>query len=115
MNKVLLILILITPNAFSSVLPLSENHWGNPEFVNNFLGSYGVISAVEPPINYEIYIDLRRLRGSFDKDPVAAVEQLKSRVSEDKSPVYDFFLGQVLYEQNKEAEALSAYLPPVSG
>lgn len=101
--------------AYSKVLPLSENHWGNPEFVDNFLGSYGVISAVEPPINYDIYIDLRRLQKSFDKTPLEAVEKIKSRAAaEDKSAVYDFLLGQVLYEQRKETEALTAYLKAVS-
>lgn len=100
--------------AYSKVLPLSENNWGNPEFVNNFLGSYGVISAVEPPINYEIYVDLRRLREIFDKNPAEAVEKIKSRAAEDKSVVYDFLLGQVLYEQRNETEALTAYLKAVS-
>lgn len=107
-------LIIQTPNAFSKVLPLSENHWGNPEFANNFLGSYGVISAVEPPIDYEIYIDLRRLRELFDKNPTEALEKIQSRVSDNKNPVYDFLLGQILYEQSKETEALNAYLKAVS-
>lgn len=102
------------PAAFSKVLPLSENHWGNPEFANNFLGSYGVISAVEPPINYEIHIDLRRLRESFDKTPLEAVEKIRLRADEHINPVYDFLLGQVLYEQRKETEALTAYLKAVS-
>ena len=102
------------PNVFSKVLPLSENHWGNPEFTNNFLGSYGVVSAVEPPINFDIYMDLRRLRESFEKNPVEAIEKIKSRAAEDKSAVYDFLLGQVLYEQRKEKDALGAYLNAVS-
>ncbi len=109
------LLFIQAPTAFSKVLPLSENHWGNPEFVDNFLGSYGVISAVEPPINYEIYIDLMRLQKSLEKTPLEAIEKIKSRAAaEDKSAVYNFLLGQVLYEQRKETEALTAYLKAVS-
>ena len=40
--------LLIASPGLAQVFPLSENSWSNPEFVERFLGSYGMDTDVEP-------------------------------------------------------------------
>ena len=53
MKYILLILILFTKTLFAQSYPLSENSWDNPDFVDRFMGSYGVDTAISPSLSRE--------------------------------------------------------------
>ena len=54
MKKIILFSLLsINLTLFSKdteIAPLEEKVWSNPEFVKSFMGSYGIMSEVEPKI-----------------------------------------------------------------
>ena len=54
--KALYVIISITIpiESYAQLFPLSENDWNNPEFVERYLGSYGVDMELSPEITLEL-------------------------------------------------------------
>ncbi len=87
---------------FSQTYPLSENSWSNPEFVDRFLGSYGVLTEKEPEITTDesevfqmigSFIDAGNLQG--------AIDLVKGSITVESSAALDYTLGN-LYLQNAD-------------
>jgi len=85
--------------------PLSENRWGNPDFVERFLGSYGVRSANEPTIGPEEKALFESLAPMIANEPFAAIQQLREATTTTSSAALDFTLGTLLLQEGQPTEA----------
>lgn len=112
----ILIALLFVGVAQAQQYPLSENSWDNPGFVDRFLGSYGVVSAVEPQITQtesELFQDLSALLSQKNTSGGITLlsRHLSDREGSEKPPsaAINYTLGS-LYLQNGEADrAIAQY------
>lgn len=93
--------------------PLSQNNWSNPEFVDRFLGSYGVLTDREPKITTEESEVLQQLPSFLSRnDYVGAINFLSTKMgglSEDPSAAMDYTLGNLYLQSNNYAGGIQAY------
>ena len=54
LSLILLSSVLLPLAGHGTILPLTQNNWNNPQFVDRFLGTYGVDSKKEPQITEEL-------------------------------------------------------------
>lgn len=85
--------------------PMAD-YWKNPDFVKDFLGTYGFKTEVEPkflnPEEVQFYNGLVEIIGD---QPEEAAKQLEGRVTGDSSAILDFALATLKLQlgENKEA------------
>jgi len=96
--------------------PLSENLWRNADFVDRFLGSYGMRTEVEPKITEaegELFQELVAL--IQNEQMPAAITQLKAYLAENAaaetppSPALFFTLANMQLQENELAAAIANY------
>jgi Flp pilus assembly protein TadD len=61
--------------------------WKDPQFIAEFIGSYGVKSDVEPPMSQDDQLFYRELAGIIATNQLAAIERLSSVLAEGKTIV----------------------------
>ncbi|MFO7723961.1 MAG: tetratricopeptide repeat protein [Oceanipulchritudo sp.] len=96
--------------------PTSQNLWSNPDFVDRFLGSYGVRTEVEPSISEDeaaLFQELVELIQN-EQTPLA-ITRLETYIQENTteesqpSPALTFTLGNMLLQENQLERAITAY------
>ncbi len=111
-------LILTTVLAVVTALPAAAQRrdpemarlWRNPLFQKQLLGSYGIDAEVEPgttPQEQNYYEQIVPLIQSNPAEAIRLLEQLTSEP--DATALFDFTLGNVLFQDGKAREAVAAY------
>ncbi|MCC3861501.1 tetratricopeptide repeat protein [Pseudemcibacter aquimaris] len=95
--------------AFAQLFPLSENDWDNPEFVERYLGSYGVDTELSPEISLNESTILSDLLPFIEDDIENGIFYLEPKLKADSSPVLDYMLGQLYLENQQAEEAIPHY------
>lgn len=93
----------------AQVYPLSQNSWDNPEFVNRFLGSYGVNTRLEPDISREEATLFNELADLISSDPVAATARLRGAITAESSAALDYTLASLLLQEGNYEQAVGNY------
>ncbi len=95
-------------SALGQSYPLSENRWSNPEFVDRFLGTFGVDTEKAPSITTE-EAGVFRAVAEVGADPAAAVRLLQRSITPESSGAMDFALGNFLVQSGQLPQAINAY------
>lgn len=94
--------------------------WADPRFQDEFVGTFGVNSEIEPQISPVEYETLEKLRPLLDleneEEERQAVEMLEEITATDPhSAVFDFYLGNVHFQQDRLEAAIPAYERAIDG
>lgn len=81
----------------------------DPEWQKRFLGSYGVLSGLEPEIKETEREVLREVLDLMGENPEAAAARLQSQMTADSSASLDFILANLLFQNGQEEEASRTY------
>jgi len=109
-------LSLFATGAIAQSFPLSENLWNNPDFVDRFVGSYGIRTEVEPKISEaegELFQELVQL--IQNNQTPAAITQLQTFISTNTteetqpSPALFFTLANMQLQENRLPAAIANY------
>jgi tetratricopeptide (TPR) repeat protein len=87
----------------------SPEIWQDPEFKKAFLGSYAVLSELEPRVTGEERALLERVYPLMSTDLDAAARQIREGSKPDSTALFDFVLGNIAFQQERTAEAASHY------
>ena len=83
--------------------------WNDPIFQKQFVAGYGVNAEIEPRVTKEEVAILEKVRPMMaDSLPTAEAELLKA-MKPDCSPILDYTLGGILFQQDKLPEALQSF------
>lgn len=88
--------------------PLSENTWSNPEFVDRFMGSFGVDTDKSPSVSTEEGAVFRQV-SQVGSNPSAAVSLLRQNITSESSGAMDFALANFLLQQGNLGAAIASY------
>ncbi len=83
--------------------------WKNPEFVKQFLGSYGFLPDVEPRISADEQKLFKELIDLIQSNPEAAANKLKAAIKPDSSAALDFTLANLYVQLGRLDEAEKNY------
>ncbi|MGF1483883.1 MAG: tetratricopeptide repeat protein [Opitutales bacterium] len=100
---------LASPGARAQVYPLSPNFWNNPEFVERFKGSYGVLSEVEPRISVEERDFLEEIAPLMSSNEQEAIRRLREFRTAQSSAALDYLLGNLFYQASQFDQAVPEY------
>lgn len=89
--------------------PLSENLWTNPEFQNRFLGSYGFDTSITPKITADEQEIFKQLVPLMQNNANAAIQQLRSAITNESSAALDYTLGNLYAQENQVSNAIRSY------
>ncbi len=95
--------------------PVEADHplasvWNDPEFTRRLLGSYGFLSEAEPRMNAEEQKAYReRVVPLLREDPRKAVPELEKLVKPEASAVFDFTLGNILFQTDDLTNAITRF------
>jgi tetratricopeptide (TPR) repeat protein len=89
--------------------PLSANVWDNPEFVERFMGSYGVDNKTEPQVSQTESELMQQLVEVIKTDVDMAIEQLRAAITPESSPALHYVLGNLYLESQRFGQAEAAY------
>lgn len=109
MKHIALLFTLLAANILGAQsYPLSENTWSNPQFVDRFMGTFGVDTEKSPSVSSEEGDIFRRV-ASVGSNPSAAISILRGAVNSDSSAAMDFALANFLLQQGNMSSAISSY------
>jgi len=95
---------------FAQTYPLSENSWDNPEFVDRFLGSYGVLTEIEPKITTEESEIFQTVGEMLDANNMqGAMEAIRAAITPESSAALDYTLGNLLLQSGDYRAGVRAY------
>lgn len=81
--------------------------WNDPEFTRRLLGSYGFLSEAEPRLNPEEQKAYReKIVPLLREDPKKAVPELEKLVKPEASALFDFTLGNILFQSDDLTNAI---------
>ena len=96
--------------AFGQLRYPSEAYWSDPDNVNAFLGTYGVLGPVEPKISTEEQVILKNLIEILKLgDKNLAIQTLLPAVTPQASAALDFTLANLYFESGKLDDAIRYY------
>ena len=81
----------------------------DPDWRARFLGSYGVLSGVEPEITPDERALLPEVLALMETDPDAAAKLLEAKIGPNSSAALDFLLANLLFQGGREDEAIARY------
>lgn len=94
----------------AQVYPLTENSFGNPEFMKRFLGSYGVRSELEPQISRDEATLMQELATLLETNQLAAAAtRLRSAITPESSAALEYTLGNILFQQGQIEATIRHY------
>ena len=98
--------ILGTAQAIQVEKPISE-----AELANKIKGSYGFLSNREPALNQGEYAIVEKFLPFLEDDPNFALEMIEGLTANNSnlSASFDFVLGNLYYQSNREEEAMRSY------
>lgn len=88
---------------------IARQMWEDPQFVKEFLGSYGFLAGYEPTISEEEKESLRDLLDLIKASPGSAIRQLEPQIDSDSSAAFDFILANLYFQEGKLAKAREYY------
>ena len=91
----------------------TTDFWKNPSFVEDFLGSYGFLSDVEPKISAEEQKLFKDLVELIQNKPAEAITKLKAAITPESSGALDFILANLYVQEGKLAEASQEYMAAI--
>jgi tetratricopeptide (TPR) repeat protein len=96
--------------AQAQTFPLSSNSWSNPEFVERFLGSYGVLTEKEPQISSE-EAELFQSIGEFlnANDYRGAMNALRGAAGPEASAAIEYTLANLLLQEGDYQQSIRQY------
>lgn len=100
----------LRPEASAQTFPLSQNSWKNPEFVERFMGSYGVKTEIEPqvtPEEAELFKQMAELLRNGQN--AEATTLLRTAITPESSAALDYTLGSLLLQNGNHSGALAQY------
>ena len=115
MKKIILFSLLsINLTLFSKdteIAPLEEKVWSNPEFVKSFMGSYGIMSEVEPKIGRKEQVLFEDIAEMIEDERIEdVINELKEEFDEiDSNAAVDFTLANFLVQEGKMGESKDYY------
>lgn len=83
--------------------------WNDPEFVNSFTASYGVLSGFEPEISDPEKEVLRSLLNTIKSNPSAAISALEPQIQPSTSAAFDFILANLYFQKGNLGKAEQYY------
>lgn len=83
--------------------------WDDPNFVKEFIASYGFLADYEPQISNPERALLRKLIEQIKESPASAIEQLAGQIKPSSSASFDFNLGNLYFQNNQLPQAAAAY------
>ena len=83
--------------------------WNDPEFVNSFTASYGVLSGYEPEISDPEKEVLRGLLQTIKSNPRAAINALEPQIRPNTSAAFEFILANLYFQQGNLDKAAQYY------
>jgi cytochrome c-type biogenesis protein CcmH/NrfG len=96
--------------------PLPEGHalaslWNDPDFARRMVGSYGFASDVEPRMKPEEQVMYREkiVPALTNSDPKKAIVALQAAIKPDASPVFDFTLGNIYFQNEDLTNAIKYF------
>lgn len=95
--------------AQSAMKNLTSNMWDDPEFVNTFTASYGVLSGYEPDISDPEKEVLRSLLQVIKNNPSSAIASLEAQIKPKGSAAFDFILANLYFQQGNLQKAAQSY------
>jgi tetratricopeptide (TPR) repeat protein len=87
----------------------SADIWKDPVFVNRFMGSYGVLSEVEPAIGPKDVELLKDILELIKVNPQAAIQRIRSEIKPDSSATFLFILGNLYFQSGDLPTAITQY------
>lgn len=93
----------------AQVWPYSPNDWSNPEFVNRFVGSYGVETAREPKISTAEGEIFQNVAALAETDLAGAARLLAQSVTAESSAAIDYTLANIYLQLGRTEQAKTAY------
>lgn len=101
--------VAVSASLFAQSYPLSDNTWSNPEFVDRFMGTFGVDTAVAPSITREEGEIFREVSNVAESNPSQAIQLLRGAITPETSGAFDFALANFLLQQQNFAAADAAF------
>lgn len=95
--------------SISQVYPLSENTWSNPEFVNRFMGSYGIDTELNPGISSQERDLFNEVSQVIGDNPKRAAELLAPRITSESSAAMDYTLANIYFQIGDVESAAENY------
>ena len=108
MKHISLLLTIITQFVYSQSYPLSDNNWDNPDFVDRFMGSYGVDTEKSPSLSRDEADVFRRVADVGYKTS-SAIEILRNAIDSDSSAAMDFALANFLLQSGDVTYAIESF------
>ncbi len=113
----LLAMVLLPVAGLAQTFPLSPNSWDNPDFVDRFLGSYGVRTDIEPKISESEAALFNELMAQVQNNQMPqAIAQLKAFLDantgaeEPPSAALPFTLANMLLQEGQVEDAIRYYV-----
>lgn len=107
----LVVTLMATPPITAQTTPdrSARQMWNDPEFVKNFLGSYGFLAGFEPEISEQERTILRGLIDTMRDNPAGAIRQLEPQLRSDSSAALDFILANLHFQEGNLPQAERSY------
>ena len=92
--------------------PLPESHelasiWNDSDFSKRLVGSYGFLSAAEPPLNAEEnHFFTNNVKALLVQEPKKAIALLESRLKPSSSAQFDYLLGTICFQNEDLTNAI---------
>jgi tetratricopeptide (TPR) repeat protein len=106
-------LIAVTASTLAAQAPggVGQSFWSNPTMVAKFLGSYGILSNVEPKLTTEETEAFKKFAEQMKTDQNAATATIRGMVKGDGShgAQTDFVMGNLNFQAGRVDEALKNY------
>lgn len=91
----------------------SLEFWKDPEFQKQFLGSYGVLSELEPRLSAVEKQQLEKIIPLLSTDTAAAKKALEKAATPQASALFDFTLGNLAFQAGDMDEARQRFMTAV--
>lgn len=90
---------------------VGQDFWSNPSMVNKFVGSYGMITSVEPKLTTEEIELLKKVAEGMKTDANLAANLVRGAMKPDAShsAQIDFVMGNLNFQAGRVDEALRNY------
>lgn len=93
----------------AQLFPFSENDWNNPEFVERYLGSYGIDMNLSPEITSHESGIMQDLLPFIEDDVENGIFFLEPKINAESSAALDYMLAQLYLENRQPEEAITRY------
>ncbi len=93
--------------------PAGQAFWNDPEFQKQFLGSYGVLSELEPRLSAVEKQQLEKIIPLLSSDTAAAKKALVKAATPQSSALFDFTLGNLAFQAGDMDEARQRFTTAV--